>query len=379
MSDSLKSLISDQDGDVPDSAVNAPEGIAPPASLSSVIKDDPSTVAPAVTEAAAAAPIPPPSDEPAAFNFRGNLESRLGISTDSYDDDAAAFEDFASALGQASEVLNSEDFHSYQENQEAFQEYMATQAAPEPASAVTTPEPATPASPFATASISEDAQLLAQQNLITRGEDGTWTPKQPAFQSFADEYNKHDVAVRTNVMKFSQDPTGFVNKLIEQRRQEPVAESDTVKALQEELSAIKQQLADQAAKKSSDSIQKWRETTPLKNANGTLTPYAKEYMRWESRVRQENPALDSVTIHERVLSNLDFAGVTPESSTAPNPQRQLNHGNQWPARRRNELQRTRMGMVTIGYRSSRQRPLHQVQAWSQVKQVYRPSMVLLPN
>jgi hypothetical protein len=264
-----------------------------------------------------AEPAPAAQESAAAFNLRQNLENRLGIAADSYENDDAAFEDFATALGQASEVLNSEDYQNFQTHQEAFRQYQEQQAAPtpEPASAVPAADP--PTNAFAPASISEDAQLLAQQNLITRGEDGTWTPKQPAFQSFADEYNKHDVAVRTNVMKFSQDPTGFVNKLIESN-QAPVAESDTIKSLQDQLAAIQQQLADQATQKSTNTIEDWRQNTPLRDEAGALTPYAKEYMRWEQRVRQESPNLSAIEAHNKVIGNLNFAGVTPETTT-PEP------------------------------------------------------------
>ena len=309
MTEHLRNLVDPIDGGSPDSAVNPPptaeapaaSPATPPPSLSDVLEgsgDSPS--------------VPTPDD--AAFNLRQNLENRLGIAADSYDDDNAAFEDFATALGQASEVLNSEDYQNFQTHQEAFQKYQEQQAAPvtpEPASAVSEP----PASSFTTANISEDAQLLAQQNLITRGEDGTWTPKQPAFQSFADEYNKHDVAVRTNVMKFSQDPTGFVTKLIEQN-QAPAAESDTVKSLQDELSAIKQQLADQATLKSTNTIDQWRAETTLRDESGALTPYAKEYMRWEQRVRQESPNLSPIQAHDKVIDSLKFAGITPEQAAS---------------------------------------------------------------
>lgn len=320
MTEHLKNLISEQDGDVPDSAVNTPSPessaatpASPPASLSSVITEDSSPADPVPDSASTVAPAE--ATDPAAFNLRDNLQERLGIDAGSYADDNAAFEDFASALGQASTILNDESYHQYQEQQEAFQAYLKQQSEPDSAPSAVAPEQtAAPASSFATAQISEDAQLLAQQNLITRSEDGTWTPKQPAFQSFADEYNKHDIAVRTNVMKFSQDPTGFVNKLIE-KNQVPATESDAIKSMQEQLAALQQQLADQAALKSSNEIQKWRDSTPLKNANGTLTPYAKEYMRWESRVRQENPGVAPEAIHQKVISSLNFAGVTPESAT----------------------------------------------------------------
>jgi hypothetical protein len=260
------------------------------------------------------APSGSAADSP-AFDLRQSLESRLGISVDSYEDDNAAFEDFATALGTAGEVLNSEEFQDYQKHQEEFQKFLAReqQDSPSAVESPVSPEPAAPASSFTTANVSEDAQLLAQQNLITRGEDGTWVPKQPAFQSFADEYNKHDVAVRTNVMKFSQDPTGFVNKLIEQQTTAPAAELETVKALQEELAAIKQQLADQAAQKSTSTLDDWRKTAPLRDDAGKLTPYAKEYMRWETRIRNQNPSLSPIDTHNKVIDSLDFAGVKPES------------------------------------------------------------------
>ena len=250
MTDHLKNLISEQDGDTPDSAVNTPVQATPPPSLSGVITDDPSPAVESTPDPVT--PEPPVAVEATAFNLRDNLQERLGIDAGSYADDNAAFEDFASALGQASTILNDESYHQYQEQQEAFQSYLKQQSEPDSAPSAVAPEqPAAPASSFATAQISEDAQLLAQQNLITRGEDGTWTPKQPAFQSFADEYNKHDIAVRTNVMKFSQDPTGFVNKLIE-KNQVPATESDAIKSMQEQLAALQQQLADQAALKSSN-------------------------------------------------------------------------------------------------------------------------------
>ena len=319
MTDHLRNLIGEHDGGEPDSAVNtAPVAASPaaPPALSSVIEAEASPQAPAVSEP----PLTPVVPDSAAFNLRQNLETRLGIAADSYEDDGAAFEDFATALGQASEVLNSEDFQNYQSQQEEFQAYRAQQSATPDTPATPAPvapeSQVSPANPFSSAKISEDAQLLAQQNLITRGEDGTWTPKQPAFQAFADEYNRHDVTVRTNVMKFSQDPTGFVQNILTQQGQQPVAEDASIKAMQGELAAMRQQLADQASQKSENTIDDWRKTAPLRDEAGALTPYAKEYMRWEKRVRGDGPTLNAIQVHKKVIDSLDFAGVTPEAIAA---------------------------------------------------------------
>jgi hypothetical protein len=307
----LRNLIDDSDGGNPDSSVN-PQS---PETLDSLIGGD-STPAPVADSAHV------PDAVAAAFNLRQNLQDRFGLEADQFDTDDDAFSAYGEALTEASEILNDPGYQAYQTQQEQFQAFLKSQESPaEPAA--TKPPTAVPVLATSSTKVSEDAQIMAQQGLITRGDDGVWAAKNPALKAFADEYNKHDMAIRANVMKFSQDPDGFTQKIIERylADKQPVADAEPeyVTAMKAQLKAVTDQLAAQSEQKANNTLDDWRNTTPLRDAAGSLTPYAKTYMKWETKVREEHPSLGRMQIHDKVLAYLDIAGVSAEALTTETP------------------------------------------------------------
>lgn len=289
----------------------------------------PETPAPAVAPTDTPPETSPPADESplqAGFNFREQLKTTLGVDTSVYQSEEEAFQDYTSALNQAGEVLNSETYQKFQSQQEQFEAFLASQnAEPAPDPAVEPPAPEVPASPFATATLSEEARLMAENGMIARGEDGVWTAKNPALKSLADEYNQHDASIRANALKLTRDPVGFVQKLIESQQKPSapaadISENEVIKGLTEQVAAMKAVLDAQAASAQESQLETWRKSTPLFKEDGSHTQYAQTYMKLEQQVRSETPEMPDLQVHERVLKYLDMTGVKPEAPAPAAPE-----------------------------------------------------------
>lgn len=320
----LNDIINELDGGDPASLVNPPTGSD--SSLSDVI-DTQQAASPAPSDDDDIADSAEgsvrneqePGETQTAFNFRQNLQERLGVDTSDFSSDEDAFEAYTSALAQASEILNDEGYQEYLKSKEqgSTEKLPAASAPQEEKSAVEPAEPPKKTSDiFASTEVSSEAQLFAQQGLIVRGEDGIWEAKNPHLKPFADEYNKHDTAIRANVLKFSRNPSAFIREILEQQKPaEQEKPNKEIQILKSEIEALKAAIEARQKAEQQDVLQKWRSTAPLRDSENKLTPYAKQYMQWEKEVRELMPSASDVDVHKRVLRHLELAGVKAESSS----------------------------------------------------------------
>lgn len=312
-------------------------------SLASVVADtapapEPTATEPAVPAQPAAPTTPDPASqspaesEQAAFDFRSQMQT-LGVDTSQFEDESDLFSAYTEALTHASEILNDEGYQEYLKTKQAPEDPPVTPPTPEPPAAAA-PESAAPAekpgdSLFQTAAVSDTARRMAEQGFITRNEKGAWSATDPAFQKFAEEYTNHDIAVRTNVMRFSEDPTSYISQIVKSlapaAQPDTAEENETIKSLQAELAELKSWRDSQQQSHQEQTIEQWRKTAPIRTEDGSLTPYAQEYLKWEAIARQSVPTGTNLDVHQKTLEFLDLAGVTAEppaaSSEEPKPKK----------------------------------------------------------
>ena len=205
-----------------------------------------------------------------------------------------------------------------------------TQPAPgmKPAGAPPATPPATPPAqssspqPEGSPKLSADAERMVQAGLLVRGENGTWTSRNPALQSFADEYNRFEAYSQATARRLVTDFDGYFQERVGQLG---VATVDTVKEMQTQIQSLQEQLARSQQEQGQSRVDQWaQENSSHLFVNGDqsqLTPYAEKYNAFAQQIdamaRQMGQSLDTVQIHDRTIEMLTAAGFSPQQSAQP--------------------------------------------------------------
>ena len=127
--------------------------------------------------------------------------------------------------------------------------------------------------------LSPEASALAQQGLITRGEDGFWSAKNPHLQPLADEHSKVDAFKRATIATFAADPEQFIRQQLQQVTAQNHPEIEAMKA---KLEAMETQFTAQKTAQQLSLKQQWVQENAASlysggTPGGALTPFGEQY------------------------------------------------------------------------------------------------------
>jgi len=219
--------------------------------------------------------------------------------------DRQTIESIADQLDRANEIFESQQ----SANRNTTENALPAQPAPEPATA---------SDAGLKPQLSPQAEAMARQGMIRKGDKG-WEPTHPGLQAFADELNQVEAYRQSMAVTLFDNPEEFADKYIKPS----LGFDGQTSKLQEQIDELKQHLAFQQSASQEDAITNWVDT----NANALwedrgankLTRYGETYDRLFGSIsgRPQSQDLSPLQIHEQVLESMQIAGITP---AVPAPQ-----------------------------------------------------------
>ena len=314
---SLQSIVS-QNGQAEAASQPAPNAAAQPGDVSPFQNQQASTNSapagdgPAVPQTA----VPPPAAAPAGPPQPTQQQSHPNVAKMFQDvgfsgldgmDDRQVIEQISNQLDRANEIIDSQQTANSNTTENALPAQPA-------------PEPATASDAGLKPKLSPEAEAMARQGMIRKGDKG-WEPTHPGLQAFADELNQVEAYRQSMAVTLFDNPEEFANKYIKPS----LGFDGQTSKLQEQIDELKQHLAHQNSVSEQDAVVNWVDT----NANALwedrgankLTRYGETYDRLfgsiEARPQSQN--LSTLQIHEQVLEAMQIAGITPAAAAPQQP------------------------------------------------------------
>ncbi len=240
---------------------------------------------------------------------------------DDLQDDDQILDVLTGLVDDANSVLSDDSYRHYTEKKSDFEKWLADRQAEEAAKT----NPSQPAKPVATpnavaTAVSEEAAFFREHGFITRNEDGDWVAKNPTYQTAADEYNKLEAVTRTNILKFSQDPVGFLKSMSKDvLGDEP---SQKIQQLEAVVTELKKKLEERENREAQFARQDKFRTWVSQNSDklfvdgdrSKLTEYGRLYADAEAQVRAAG-VTDSERLHLATLKILSL--IKPAEAEKP--------------------------------------------------------------
>jgi hypothetical protein len=238
---------------------------------------------------------------------------------DDLQDDDQIIDVLTGMVDEANSVLGDEGYHTYNSKKTDFEKWLTDRQAEEAAKANPQPVQAQP-SHLTAATVSEEAAFFREHGFITRDENGDWVAKNPTYQQAADEYNKVEAVTRTNILKFSQDPIGFLKTMSKDIVGE--GSSQKMQELESVVAELKKKLEDRENREyqtaRQDKFRNWVNQNSDKLFVGgdrsRLTEYGRLYADAEAKVREAG-VVDSERLHTATLKIVDL--IKPQTPVSP--------------------------------------------------------------
>lgn len=240
---------------------------------------------------------------------------------DNLQDDDEIIDALTGLVDEANSLLGDATYQTYTSKKTDFEKWLTDRQAEE--AAKLNPPPEKKQQPAQTAAaVSEEATFFRENGFITRDENGDWVAKNPSYQQAADEYNKVEAVTRTNILKFSQDPIGFIKSMSKDIVGE--GSSQKIQELEAVVTELKKKLEDREKREHQAARQDKFNTWVSQNSDklfvggdrSKLTDYGKLYVDAEAKVREAG-VVDSERLHLATLKIMDL--IKPAEPAAQKP------------------------------------------------------------
>lgn len=288
--------------------------------MDSLTPDEPA----ANPEPANNSPAPEVKETPQQKFLRDKLIGKGFNVADDLQDDDQILDVLTGLVDDANSVLSDDSFKLFSEKKSEFEKWLAEKQAEASAKPAATPAPKPQPATAPAVTVSEEAQFFREHGFITRNADGDWVAKNPTYQQAADEYNKLEAVTRTNILKFSQDPVGFIKSMSKEViGDEPSQKIQQLESIVEELKRkLEEREKREAQHARQDKFRAWVSQNSDKLFVGgdrsKLTSFGRLYAETEARVREAG-VTDSEQLHIATLKILDLIKPAEEEKPKPAP------------------------------------------------------------
>lgn len=273
------------------------------------------------------APLSPASSGETSpqFNFMQEMESR-GVDVSGFSDDREAFEAFSSAMGQIAEVANSPEYQEYLDQRAGGQlNQPAAAAAPveQPQESVT-PDPVATKRPsiMDLPEISDTADMLRRNNVITKDSNGFWASQDPRLDSYVKELNDYDLAFQTRGRAMLSDPGQFIEPIVESALEARVTAA--VEARLKDM-GLSQEVIDRVSQLEQHQVQvqvdqdrarisEFVKSPDVMTEDGNLTEYGQKLRAIDEDIIRTNPELSEGQRLDEVLRRASRYGFEPTAA-----------------------------------------------------------------